>query len=959
MEPEGKQDSDDVDISVIRGPIELGLSNLEQVVRCVNHGTNEVKQFLYRESNVILECNVCKSLFRALPNFIAHKRCYCKESYCDRKVRFVEKTDASETVVVLPESPIEKADDSESDKFVKPKATENTRHNIVEQMQEGKFDGKSEDYKFYSKAVEEVNRSKGNAYTSLVKLTPIKCNPNAVKQKVKVKSKTDADLSEDDTKCENSMDTDGLGDNVSDVDEEDIVTVEPTAPPGPPTRMSLRERQSSSFSPLVSKLSRRDDCDITMLTCLKCNTQYSSIKTLHFHMNSLHSEQKKFYPCLYCSSTFSQIWGVTRHLQRRHGKSKQEVEKLRDKLRRKSFTRPIEEVGEGITHTKSIEHKVKVKCEPGEDDSDTNLSNNIKIEIKSKSGRKATAIRFNSFHLFKCDCCGKGFAKKSVFDKHKEVCTWDSATATSPPVTPTSDCPSSPPASSPGPSPHSDTMDMSDSLVASRPKRVIKLKRSFDDDEPLVRKQMLDKSDIKQEPAEGQSEGGVKEEDGRAPSKRARKTNEASSSKYSPSELKYVDAMIDYNTWTCKKCEKQYGSVSSLRRHAIRHMGWRRFKCKLCKFTSFNRSECKSHLRRIHAAKIRGVIDLTKMITDLEQEQTVIEEGSNSSNHKEEEPEVKELPKPRKPIYLLSLDDKKPDGETVTSPSSSGEQSNAKFNISTRKTPRKFDITPYEKDESPEKDLKEDKNTSLVTRSGYYPKKVFLTRSKEDEKREQDKKKESSFNSEEYIKSEAREEIRKVSPQKTPRKDPSPIKHLGDSETRTDHLNVQDTLNMPLHSTPTPKGRLIPSTSSQQPPVLILDKPHSVTLKGQLHAKPKPRQKPIILSQAHSQLTNEPRRQDVECKNLAEESKRQTEDPRRQAEVTQNEQIAEGSIYAFERDNCSWEMYQLTNDVAAHTEETVVTETVNIETDELLKIINQAEPDPMRFINRGLEDSYE
>lgn len=80
-----------------------------------------------------------------------------------------------------------------------------------------------------------------------------------------------------------------------------------------------------------------------------------------------------------------------------------------------------------------------------------------------------------------------------------------------------------------------------------------------------------------------------------------------------------ISRMVDMRKLLCLKCNRQYGSSSNLRRHAVRHLGWRRYKCKLCKFTSYNKSECKSHLRKCHHSEVSTLLDggLAPYIIDL------------------------------------------------------------------------------------------------------------------------------------------------------------------------------------------------------------------------------------------------------------------------------------------------------------------------------------------------------
>lgn len=43
----------------------------------------QVRLLMMEECDLIIECRVCRGLFRALPNFIAHKRVYCCQAYCN------------------------------------------------------------------------------------------------------------------------------------------------------------------------------------------------------------------------------------------------------------------------------------------------------------------------------------------------------------------------------------------------------------------------------------------------------------------------------------------------------------------------------------------------------------------------------------------------------------------------------------------------------------------------------------------------------------------------------------------------------------------------------------------------------------------------------------------------------------------------------------------------------------
>lgn len=69
------------DLSSLRKPIDTSVSDLYQVSRLLEDGTDEVKTILSYECSIIYECCVCRSLFRSIVNLVSHKREYCKEKF--------------------------------------------------------------------------------------------------------------------------------------------------------------------------------------------------------------------------------------------------------------------------------------------------------------------------------------------------------------------------------------------------------------------------------------------------------------------------------------------------------------------------------------------------------------------------------------------------------------------------------------------------------------------------------------------------------------------------------------------------------------------------------------------------------------------------------------------------------------------------------------------------------------
>ena len=162
----------------------------------------------------------------------------------------------------------------------------------------------------------------------------------------------------------------------------------------------------------------------------------------------------------------------------------------------------------------------------------------------------------------------------------------------------------------------------------------------------------------------------------------------ASPPKLSEEELKRIRQIVSEDEMRCMKCHKQYCTISYLHRHAVRHLGWRRFKCKLCKFTAYNRSECTTHLRKVHSTKTLGVRDMNPYIHDLEPEKI--------------KPELSTLTRVERPNLQRSNSNQS---------SSNGEN----YNISTRRNTRVFNTKPYMRNEDDEENENDDNPNSQKT----------------------------------------------------------------------------------------------------------------------------------------------------------------------------------------------------------------------------------------------------
>ncbi|XP_014770630.1 serine/threonine-protein kinase pakE [Octopus bimaculoides] len=55
----------------------MGTKILDQILTMMLHGSPEEKHFIYNDSDIILECKLCRNLFRALTGFILHRKSLC------------------------------------------------------------------------------------------------------------------------------------------------------------------------------------------------------------------------------------------------------------------------------------------------------------------------------------------------------------------------------------------------------------------------------------------------------------------------------------------------------------------------------------------------------------------------------------------------------------------------------------------------------------------------------------------------------------------------------------------------------------------------------------------------------------------------------------------------------------------------------------------------------------------
>lgn len=452
----------DIDFSVIKTSIEMGHKMIDQILNGIHYGSDEVRNLLREECDFILECKVCRNLFRSFPNFVAHKRVYCME-YFEEKVLKADLVPVSvdeETVVIQPEAP----EDAQMNDSVGNKNAAVSNSN-VEKVINKTFEGKSKEYQFYTKVAEDVEKRKVTKVTNTVILTPIATTSKAVEVIHSKGDKSAETLQGSNAKKlspvkNNDSDTTGsLGKKKNSVvsicadltkkilqgEKKQVTTVDTSV------RLSSRSRKSSPRKSIdyldnsqsgdskefsndeedmeVSELSvdKNSDvgkevnenssdkewmkfCDVKNSMCRICKKSFSSQYNLKFHAKMKHLRSVVPYTCPHCESSFDYFTSLARHLRRTHTKSESYINTIKMKLQRRKSTDSMETA-------------------------QTDSSSDTSSASPSSPQKVSGMLLSYSTGWKKCDKCGKVCWKAKSFYRHYSTCKGQiSKSATNAPI---------------------------------------------------------------------------------------------------------------------------------------------------------------------------------------------------------------------------------------------------------------------------------------------------------------------------------------------------------------------------------------------------------------------------------------------------------------------------------------------------------------------------------------------
>lgn len=73
-----------------------------------------------------------------------------------------------------------------------------------------------------------------------------------------------------------------------------------------------------------------------------------------------------------------------------------------------------------------------------------------------------------------------------------------------------------------------------------------------------------------------------------------------SNEKSQTSLMELIATIANFQKLQCLLCKRKFTSMANLRRHMAIHIGWNRFRCKLCDFKCFFKCDCVAHCNKIH-----------------------------------------------------------------------------------------------------------------------------------------------------------------------------------------------------------------------------------------------------------------------------------------------------------------------------------------------------------------------
>ncbi|KAJ0178773.1 hypothetical protein K1T71_005548 [Dendrolimus kikuchii] len=566
---QNNEESEDPDFALLRKPILTSITGFGQARKIFDFATEELKTLLSNECDILYECKVCRNIFRSLVNFISHKRVYCQEKFNTTvHGHFIKpSTMLSEMLKIkqleedyqesLNNNNIGNEPDVDSERI--PMTKDLTE--IIERLtkKSGEQDEKDEIPQI---KIQKIPSSNAAVFQNVDE------NPsNNMRAQVREINKI-------------------LSRNVAVLQSDGKFTIKSSVP------------QESENVIQISDDDDNDDSDI--LKCKTCGMQFSTQKTLRFHMKYKHVETRLVYPCPDCLEIFSTSWSVYRHLFKVHRKTAAQIRRLRESIQAKAFK---------MNNPPAFYEKRK---------------NNMKSAVTQKITEEERLDQENQAwmdnmegdgELPRCGGCGRTFERRAALSAHTHTCQpRNRALARRTPqdgkkieIQIRKDYNKGPPAPVPLPI---RTADINENKI-NKEKRLIsppqpdEIDKSSEKDSTPVDDEQMEVSEDDQksnDTTDSQQKSKKSETTSPKPVINLPYAQHAETSNLIALKKK-IQPDIDIEKILCKKCDTQFMKTQDLYDHVAEHYKWMRYACKLCNYKHYFFNKLPEHVKVVHKLK--------------------------------------------------------------------------------------------------------------------------------------------------------------------------------------------------------------------------------------------------------------------------------------------------------------------------------------------------------------------
>ncbi|XP_075971721.1 uncharacterized protein LOC142973660 [Anticarsia gemmatalis] len=572
------EDADEPDFALLRKPIPTSITGFGQARKIFDLATEELKDLLSNECDLLYECKVCRNIFRSLANFISHKRVYCKEKFkTSVHSHFVKSTSAIAEILKIKRLEQGYQESLQESNEVENNETCDDNDNRIPLTKD------------LTTIIEKIVKTKGSFETSEEPQMALQKIPNssvAVFQNIETKE----DKPDDNMRAQ--------------VKELDTILSRDVAVLQSDGNFKIKSSAAPESDNVIQISDDEDNDGTNILKCKICEMQFATQKTLKFHMKYKHVESRLVYPCPDCLEIFSTSWSVYRHLFKVHRKTAAQIRRLRESIQAKAFK---------MNNPPAFYEKRK---------------NNMKASAAQKITEEERIDQENQAwmdnmegdgELPRCGGCGRTFERRAALAAHTHTCQPRSrALARRPPETKKIEIQIRKDYNK-GPSLALNlplkTADANDNKISKDEAPAPVPVRNKPSKEDRKTPPVEEEKDLEDDAAMDVSEDDKSNDTIESPEKELRpivvvpKLNIRLPFAHQTEKNNLVAFRqkilpdIELSKLSCRRCDITFNEIQELYDHMAEHLKWMRYACKLCNFKSYSFEKLPEHVKVVHKLK--------------------------------------------------------------------------------------------------------------------------------------------------------------------------------------------------------------------------------------------------------------------------------------------------------------------------------------------------------------------